>query len=170
MNSIKTSRREKERECEGGLRERQQAENIWPHNSLLNIANCNADPLNLLECYLLARKWSFSFSFLPLSFLFAALILLSQVDAGYLALAHSINTVVIRFYFSFYFSIRCEISHTRCFSIIEKIRLRSREKIVPPTMIYYEWSHMAHNDVFTRANTRHFVLLSTLICIVTINN
>jgi len=28
MNSIKTSHREKKRECKGGLRERQQAENI----------------------------------------------------------------------------------------------------------------------------------------------
>lgn len=60
MNDVKTNRGEKarERKCEpeGGLRERQRTENIRPHNSLLNIANCSADPLNLLGCYPLARK------------------------------------------------------------------------------------------------------------------
>jgi len=52
-------KREKEEERERGRerkREKRRAGDIRPHNSLLNIANCNTDPLNLSGCYLLARK------------------------------------------------------------------------------------------------------------------
>ena len=54
--------KEERRREERRAKEIQSTRDIRPHNSLLNIANCSADPLNLSGCYLPARKYSLSLS------------------------------------------------------------------------------------------------------------